>query len=225
MSIEVKVCGLTGADAVAAAARGGARFLGFVFYPPSPRSLAPARAGELARSAPDTCAKVGVVVDPSDDQLAEILAAVPLDYLQLHGAESPERVAAIRAKTGRRVIKALKIADRPDLQPIAAYVEVADMLLFDAKPPKQPGHLPGGNGLAFDWRLLRGLELERPWLLSGGLSADNLEAAVELCGARAVDVSSGVERRPGIKDPVKVKAFLDIAAALAPPPAKSFEPA
>jgi len=225
MAIEVKVCGLTDADAVAAAADGGARYLGFVFYPPSPRSLSPARAGELARAAPAGCAKVGVMVDPGDEQLEEILAEVPLDYLQLHGAETPDRVAAIRASTGARVIKALKIFERADLAPIGAYAKVADMLLFDAKAPREPGRLPGGNGLAFDWRLLRGLEVGRPWLLSGGLSADNLEAAVALCGANAVDVSSGVEQRPGKKDPARLRAFLDLAAALAPPSTSPLEPA
>ena len=121
---------------------------------------------------------------------------MPLDCLQLHGAETPARVAAIKARTGRAVIKALRVAERADLAPISGYAAVADTLLFDAKPPPDPTLLPGGNGLSFDWRLLQGLEVERPWLLSGGLSADNLAAAVTLCGARAVDVSSGVERRP-----------------------------
>jgi phosphoribosylanthranilate isomerase len=161
--------------------------------------------------------KVGVLVDPDDVQLDQLLAQVPLDALQLHGAESPERVAAIRARTGRTVIKALRVAEAADLAPIAAHAAVADLLLFDAKPPSEPGRLPGGNGLCFDWRLLRGLDLDTPWLLSGGLSADNVGDAVALCGAHAVDVSSGVERRPGVKDPAKVRRFLQIAAALHPP--------
>jgi phosphoribosylanthranilate isomerase len=216
MAIEVKVCGLTDADAVATAATGGARYLGFVFYPPSPRSLTPARAGELARGAPPACARVGVFVDPDDALLDEVLDEVPLDYLQLHGAETPERVAAIRARTGRGVIKALKIADPEDLTPVPAYAEVADLLMFDARPPDEPGRLPGGNGLAFDWRLLHGLEVARPWLLSGGLSAENLEDAVRLCRARAVDVSSGVELAPGRKDPQKIRRFLELAGTLEP---------
>jgi len=217
MPVEVKVCGLTDARSLAAAALGGARWLGFIFYPPSPRALSPRRAAGLAAKAPPSCIKVGVLVDPDDALLDEILAAVPLDCLQLHGAETPARVAAIKARTGRMVIKALKIAQAADLAPIPGYAAVADMLLFDAKPPPDPGLLPGGNGLAFDWRLLQGLDVRRPWLLSGGLSADNLAAAVELCAARAVDVSSGVERRPGKKDPARIRRFLEVAATLGPP--------
>jgi phosphoribosylanthranilate isomerase len=216
MAIEVKVCGLTDADAVATAAAGGACYLGFVFYPPSPRSLTPGRAAELARSAPEGIAKVGVFVDPKDALLDEVLHNVPLDYLQLHGAETPERVAAIRTRTGRGVIKALKIADAKDLTPVPAYAAVVDLLMFDARPPNEPGRLPGGNGLAFDWRLLHGVEVERPWLLSGGLSAGNLEDAVRLCRARAVDVSSGVERAPGKKDPQRIRRFLELARTLEP---------
>ncbi len=213
--IDVKVCGLTDATALAAAVAGGARYLGFVFYPPSPRSLAPERAAALAGLAPADCRTVGVLVDPSDAELGELLGLVPLDVLQLHGAETPARVAAIKAGTGRIVIKALKIADRSDLAPAGAYAEVADLLLFDAKPPRAP--LPGGNGESFDWQLLEGLEIERPWLLSGGLSTDNLETAVRLSGARAVDVSSGVEDRPGHKDPARIRRFLEVAATVGAP--------
>jgi phosphoribosylanthranilate isomerase len=217
MPVAVKVCGLTDARSLAAAALGGARWLGFIFYPPSPRALSPRQAARLAAQAPATCLKVGVLVDPDDSQLDALLREVPLDCLQLHGSETPARVAAIRARTGRAVIKALKIAQAPDLAPIPGYAAVADMLLFDAKPPPNPGLLPGGNGLSFDWRLLQGLKVERPWLLSGGLSADNLAAAVRLCAARAVDVSSGVERRPGQKDPARIRRFLEVAATLGPP--------
>jgi phosphoribosylanthranilate isomerase len=217
MPVEVKVCGLTDPRSLAAAVLGGARWLGFIFYPPSPRALSPHQAAALAAKAPASCFKVGVLVDPDDALLDEILAAVPLDCLQLHGAETPARVAAIKVRTGRAVIKALRVAERADLAPIPGYAAVADMLLFDAKPPPDPSLLPGGNGLSFDWRLLQGLEVERPWLLSGGLSADNLAAAVTLCAARAVDVSSGVERRPGEKDPGKITRFLEVAATLGPP--------
>ncbi len=217
MPVEVKVCGLTDARSLAAAAEGGARYLGFIFYPPSPRSLSPRRAADLASKAPARCAKVGVLVDPDDALLDEILGAVPLDYLQLHGSETPDRVARIKARTGCAVIKALKIADARDLLPIRSFEAVADMLLFDAKPPRAPGRLPGGNGLSFDWRLLQGLEVATPWLLSGGLSAGNLAAAVRLCAARAVDVSSGVERRPGHKDPAEIRRFLGVAAGLDAP--------
>jgi phosphoribosylanthranilate isomerase len=215
--VEVKVCGLTDARALAAAAAGGARYLGFVFYPPSPRSLTPQQAAHLVAEAPPDRLKVGVLVDPSDAELGELLARVRLDALQLHGAETPARVAAIKATTGRTVIKALKIASAEDLAPAAAYAEVADLLLFDAKPPETSGRLPGGNGQSFDWQLLRGLDIPRPWLLSGGLSADNLATAVRLSGTRAVDVSTGVEDRPGHKDPAKVERFLELAATLGPP--------
>jgi phosphoribosylanthranilate isomerase len=216
MPVEVKVCGLTDARAVAAAVEGGARWLGFIFYPPSPRALRPRQAADLAAQAPPGPARVGVLVDPDDTLLDEILREVPLDCLQLHGAETPARVAAIKARSGCRVIKALKIAQASDLVPIPGYAAVADLLLFDAKPPPDPSLLPGGNGLSFDWRLLQGLEVGRPWLLSGGLCADNLAAAVALCAPRAVDVSSGVERRPGEKDPAKIRRFLEVAAGLGP---------
>jgi phosphoribosylanthranilate isomerase len=214
MTIEVKVCGLTHPEAVTAAAEGGARFFGFVFYPPSPRSLDLSEAARLAALVPEGRTKVGVLVDPSDADLASLLRDVPLDYLQLHGSESPARVAAIRQGTGLGVMKALSVADRQDLAMVPAYAEVSDMLLFDAKPPSEPGRLPGGNGLAFDWRLLRGLDLDLPWLLSGGLSAENLAVAVQLCRARTVDVSSGVEQAPGLKDPARIRRFLEIAARL-----------
>ncbi len=212
--IEVKVCGLTDAAAVAAAADGGARYLGFVFYPPSPRSLTPEEAVLLAAAAPAGRLKVGVVVDAGDAELERLLRLVSLDALQLHGAETPARVAAIKAKTGRVVIKALKIAARADLAAVGDYAEVADLLLFDAKPSRAAGRLPGGNGEAFDWALLQGLDVARPWLLSGGLFRDNLEAAVRLSGARAVDVSSGVEARPGRKDPAKIRRFLEVATTI-----------
>jgi phosphoribosylanthranilate isomerase len=219
MPVEVKVCGLTEARSLAAAVEGGARWLGFIFYPPSPRALSPRDAADLAAKVPAACSKVGVLVDPDDALLDEILREVPLDCLQLHGAETPARVAAIKARTGCAVIKALKIAQDADLLPIPGYAAVADLLLFDAKPPPDPALLPGGNGLSFDWRLLQGLEVGRPWLLSGGLSEGNLAAAVRLCAARAVDVSSGVERRPGQKDPARIRRFLEVAASLGPPAA------
>jgi phosphoribosylanthranilate isomerase len=217
MALAVKICGLTDPAALAAAIEGGARWLGFVFYPPSPRALSPEQAGELARAAPADRTTVGVFVDPNDALLDQVLARVRLDALQLHGAESPERVRAIKARTGCAVIKALQVAEPPDLAPVASYAAVADMLLFDARPPKEPGRLPGGNGLAFDWRVLQDLRVDCPWLLSGGLSADNLATAVTLCRPPAVDVSSGVERRPGVKDPTKIQRFLALAGALAAP--------
>jgi phosphoribosylanthranilate isomerase len=217
MALAVKICGLTDPEALAAAVDGGARWLGFVFYPPSPRALSPERAGDLVRTAPPDRTTVGVFVDPDDALLDRVLARVPLAALQLHGAESPERVRAIKVRTGCAVIKALQVAESGDLAAVPSYAAVADMLLFDARPPKDPASLPGGNGLAFDWRLLEDLRVGCPWLLSGGLSADNLAAAVMLCRPPAVDVSSGVESRPGCKDLAKVRRFLALAAALAAP--------
>jgi phosphoribosylanthranilate isomerase len=220
MAVAVKICGLTHPAALAAAVEGGASWLGLVFYPPSPRALSPDAAADLAAHAPADRTLVGVFVDPDDALLDQVLAGVPLGAVQLHGAESPERVQAIKARTGCIVIKALQVAEAEDMAPVSSYAAVADMILFDARPPKQPGRLPGGNGLAFDWRLLQDLQLARPWLLSGGLSVDNLAAAVALCRPPAVDVSSGVERRPGRKDPAKVRRFLALARTLdAPEPA------
>jgi phosphoribosylanthranilate isomerase len=217
MALAVKICGLTDQGALAAAIEGGACYLGFVFYPRSPRALSPEQAGDLARGAPPDRTTVGVFVDPDDSLLDRVLAQVPLAALQLHGAESPDRVRAIKARTGCAVIKALQVAEARDLAPVSSYAGSADMLLFDARPPKEPGRLPGGNGLAFDWRLLRDLRVGCPWLLSGGLSADNLAAAVTLCRPPAVDVSSGVESRPGHKDPAKIRQFLALARGLAVP--------
>lgn len=214
MAVAVKICGLTDPVALTAAVEGGARYLGLVFYPPSPRALSPEHAADLAAHAPTDRTLVGVFVDPDDALLERVLARVPLHALQLHGAETPERVRAIKAQTGRTVIKALSVAEPEDLASVPAYAAVADMILFDARPPKEPARLPGGNGLAFDWRLVRDLRLARPWLLSGGLSVANLEAAITLCRPPAVDVSSGVERRPGQKDPARIRQFLDLARTL-----------
>lgn len=213
MAVAVKVCGLTDAEAVAAAVGGGARYLGFVFYPPSPRALSVERAAALAAAAGDGVAKVGVFVAPEDALLDQVLARVALDHLQLHGV-TPERIAEIRAHTGRRMIGVIPVAVAEDLAPLPGYAAVADLLLFDAKPPPAPGWLPGGNALSFDWRLLAGLEVPCPWLLAGGLDEANLGDAVRRSGARAVDVSSGVESRPGRKDSAKLRRFLALAAGL-----------
>lgn len=213
MTILVKVCGLTDEAAVEAAVAGGAAWFGFVFYPPSPRSITATRAAELAAGVPDDRQTVGVVVDPDDRDLAGVLAFADLELLQLHGSESPERVAAIRSQTGLGVVKALKVSERADLAQLGAYAEVADHLLFDARPPRGAA-LPGGNGVRFDWRLLEGVEIGCPWLLSGGLAAENVARAIRLTGARAVDVSTGVEASPGVKDPAMIRRFLAATAAL-----------
>ena len=215
MAVATKICGLTSPAAVAAAIAGKAQFVGAVFYPPSPRSLAPAAAGDLLAPVPHDIRKVGVFVDPDDAQLATAVATAGLDIVQLHGAETPARVAAIKARTGRPVMKAIKVRSAPDLAAAAPFEAVADWLLFDAWPPGDtPATLPGGNALSFDWRLLTGRAWRRPWFLAGGIDPDNLREAVTISGARFVDVSSGVERVPGDKDPAKIAAFLDIAARL-----------
>lgn len=208
--IRVKVCGLrTGAD-VAAVAASGAAYAGFVFFAKSPRHLSVPEARALALEAPVGLAKVALTVDADDATLDEIVEAMPLDMLQLHGHESPERVAEVRARYGLPVMKALGVADESDLPAILEYSLAADQILIDAKPPKG-ADLPGGNGLAFDWRLISGRHWLRPWMLAGGLTAGNIAEAVRLTGARQVDVSSGVESAPGVKDHARIAAFLKAA--------------
>jgi phosphoribosylanthranilate isomerase len=210
MSVAAKICGLKTPEAVAAAVDGGASLVGFVFYGRSPRCVDPARVKQLAAHVPPTVQKVGLLVDESDERIAEILAGCDLDLLQLHGHETPERVAAIRARFGRKVIKAIPVSEAADLDRAAAYEDVADYLMFDAKPPKSmTDALPGGNALSFDWNLLSNRRFRLPWLLAGGLTADNLIEAARISGAQMVDVSSGVEDRPGEKNVSKIKAFLD----------------
>lgn len=214
MSLKVKVCGMTEPARIEQAAALGASFIGFVFYPPSPRHLDLARARELADAVPAGVETVGVVVDASDADIDAILQAVPLDMLQLHGHETPERVAQVALHSGCRVMKALRVETAADLEPLPAFADAADMILFDAKPPRDAGW-PGGHGLPFDWRLLQDVAIARPWALAGGLHPGNLAAAVALTGAPMVDVSSGVESRPGVKDPERLAAFFAAAEAIA----------
>ena len=211
MATRVKICGLTEPERVAQAGRLGAAYLGFVFYPPSPRAVDPALARELAAAAPEGAETVGLVVDATDHEIETLLDAVPLDLLQLHGHETPERVAAIGLRFGCRTIKALRVETAEDLATLAEQADAADMLLFDAKPPRDAAW-PGGHGLPFDWRVLEGRAPSGPWLLAGGLNADNVGAAVALTRAPVLDVSSGVESRPGIKDPAKLEAFFAAVA-------------
>jgi len=208
--IRVKICGLTDPAALDAAVQAGAAYVGFVFFPRSPRNIAPADAAALAAQVPAGVCKVALTVDADDAALDALTAAVPLDMLQLHGGESPERVAQVRARYGLPVMKAVGIADAPDLTAIDAYAKAADQLLIDAKPPKQ-ATLPGGNGLAFDWRLLQGRRWPLPWMLAGGLTPDNVAQAAHLTGARQVDVSSGVESSRGVKDPALIRDFINAA--------------
>jgi phosphoribosylanthranilate isomerase len=208
--VRVKICGLREPAHLALAAEAGAAYAGFVFFPKSPRHLSLPEARALALAAPVGLAKVALVVNASDAELDAILAEVPVDMLQLHGAETPARVAEIRARFGLPVMKAVGVASAADLPALAEYEAVADQILVDAKPPAG-ADLPGGNGLAFDWRLIAGREWARPWMLAGGLTPENVAEAVRLTGAWQVDVSSGVERAPGQKDPALIRAFLAAA--------------
>ncbi|MDF3605412.1 phosphoribosylanthranilate isomerase [Paracoccus sp. DMF-8] len=207
---SVKICGLSEPQSLTAAVQAGARFTGFVFFPKSPRHVAVDQAAQLARLVPEGVARVGLFVNPSDAELRTVLDAVPLDLVQLHGAEPPARVAEVKALTGLPVLKAVGVAGPADLNALWDYGLVADMLLVDAKPAPDAA-LPGGNGLAFDWRLLVGRRWLKPWMLAGGLTPDNVAEAIRLTGASAVDVSSGVESAPGVKDIARIRAF--IAAA------------
>lgn len=210
MSVWVKVCGIATPEALAAAAAAGADEVGFVFFPASPRALTPEQAGALSATLEGGPGRVGLFVDPTDELLAETLAAVPLDTIQLHGEETPARVAEIRARFNRPVMKALGIATEADLAAIPPHAAVADRLLLDAKAP--PGAaLPGGNAQPFEWRLVRGLAVGRPWLLAGGLTAHNVAEAIATAGAPGVDASSGLERERGVKDPALVAAFVKAA--------------
>jgi phosphoribosylanthranilate isomerase len=213
MSTTVKICGLTSPQGVAAAVSAGARYLGFVFFAKSPRHVTPEQAAALAAEVPLGIAKVGLFVNPDDALLQTVLAQVPLDMIQLHGSENPARVTEVRALTGLPVMKAVGVAEPRDLDALWDYGLVADMLLIDAKPPKD-AELPGGNGLAFDWRLLAGRQVLKPWLLAGGLTPENVTQALRLTRAPGVDVSSGVESAPGVKDPDRIRDF--IARATAP---------
>jgi phosphoribosylanthranilate isomerase len=208
--IRVKICGLRTVADVAAVAAAGAAYAGFVFFGKSPRNVSVAEARAMALAAPAGLAKVALTVDADDATLDAIADAVPLDMLQLHGHESPDRVAAVRARYGLPVMKAVGVADEGDLAAIFDYSTVADQLLIDAKPPRH-AVLPGGNGLSFDWRLVAQRRWLRPWMLAGGLTADNVAEAIRLTNARQVDVSSGVESAPGIKDAGRIAAF--VAAA------------
>ncbi|WP_420245651.1 phosphoribosylanthranilate isomerase [Roseiterribacter gracilis] len=208
MMIQAKICGVRTPDAIAAAVAGGARAIGLVFFPASPRAVDPSFAAELARQVPTGVQVIGLFVDPQNDDLERIVGQVPLDMVQLHGSETPERVADVKSRFGLPVMKAIAIGDAADLERARSFELVADRLLFDAKAPAGVSSLPGGNGLAFDWTLLAGQRWSRPWMLAGGLNPDNVAAAVRASGAQAVDVSSGVEDRPGHKSPAKISAFL-----------------
>ena len=213
MPLAVKICGLSTKETVVAAVEGGAAFVGFVFFAKSPRNVSPQHVNVLAQAVPSHVSKVGLLVDASDDEIESILKGAPLDMVQLHGTETPERVSAIKAKFSLPVMKVIAVSDAADIEMARAYEPIADRLLFDAKPPEDASR-PGGLGEAFNGGLLAGKSFAVPWMLAGGLTADNLAGAVAANGAPGVDVSSGVEDGPGDKSISKIKTFLDIAAGL-----------
>ncbi len=207
---RVKICGLTTRETLLAATDAGAAYVGLNFFPPSPRYVSPEDARDLAMDVPPGVAKVALTVDADDAILDQITDIVPIDILQLQGTETPERVAHIRARYGFPVMKAVGIADKLDVAKLDAFESVADQLLVDAKAPKD-GPLPGGNGVPFDWRLIANRRWAKPWMLAGGLNAGNVAEAIALTGAVQVDVSSGVESAPGVKDPERIRAFVQAA--------------
>ena len=208
--VSVKVCGLTSAAAMEDATKAGARYAGLVFFEKSPRNVSIDQAREIALAAPIGLAKVALTVDASDDFLQTLLDKVAIDIIQLHGKETPERVREVKAKFGLPVMKAVGVADKDDLFKLDMFSEVADQILVDAKAPKG-ADLPGGNGLSFDWTLIQGRRWSTPWMLAGGLTPETARKAVEMTGARQLDVSSGVESAPGIKDAQKMQAFVQAA--------------
>ncbi|ALI55349.1 phosphoribosylanthranilate isomerase [Celeribacter marinus] len=212
MDTRVKICGLTTSDAVSASVEAGAQYLGFVFFPKSPRNVDIATARALALDVPMGVAKVALVVDPSDEALERITGEVPIDMIQLHGKESLERVTEVRTRFGLPVMKAVGVSGPADLQALNAYGMVADQLLVDAKPP-QGADLPGGNGVSFDWRLVSKRGWNAPWMLAGGLTQENVVQAIQMTGAKQIDLSSGVESAPGVKDPAKIQAFMNAIRA------------
>ncbi|QFU17940.1 phosphoribosylanthranilate isomerase [Microvirga thermotolerans] len=209
----IKICGISTPEALEAALDAGADLVGFVRFPKSPRHVELDRGRDLARQARGRAQRVVLLVDPDDAALAEAVEAFDPDMIQLHGSESPDRVREIRDRFGRPVLKAVGIAEEADLAALARYAEAADRLLLDAKPPRTPGALPGGNGLSFDWRLLAALDPSVSYMLSGGLTPANVAEAIRLTGAGAVDVSSGVESAPGVKDRARIEAFVRAARA------------
>jgi phosphoribosylanthranilate isomerase len=203
-----KICGLTDAPAVDAAVAGGAAFLGFMFFPASPRNISPEAAARLAAPARAKTKIVAVTVDPDDDLIVRLIAVLSPDLIQLHGKESPARVADIRRRFSGGLIKVAQVSGADDIAAASAYDDLVDHLMFDAKPPPDAA-LPGGLGVAFDWTLMAGRRFSRPWFLAGGLDPWNVGEAARLSGAPMVDVSSGVERGAGLKDPALIGAFLE----------------
>ncbi|NKB50497.1 MAG: phosphoribosylanthranilate isomerase [Alphaproteobacteria bacterium] len=215
MTVAAKICGINDAVAMQTAVAAGAAYVGLVFYPQSPRSITPGTAAKLATLVPEGVTKVGLFVDPDNALIARVLQEVPLDLLQLHGNETPERCTDIRNRFDKPVMKVIKVASLEDVNGANNYCDLVDWLMFDAKPPESMTNaLPGGNAVQFDWTLLAGWSWPVPWMLAGGLVADNVAEAVSRSGTAVVDVSSGVESAPGKKDPAEIKQFLDAVAEL-----------
>jgi len=210
MALTIKICGLMTPQALDVALESGADLVGFVFFPPSPRNLGLEAARVLGERVQGRAGKVALTVDANDETLLGIVNALKPDMLQLHGKETSERVAVVRSRFRLPVMKALPIAERADLSPIRAYAQVADRLIFDARPPKEATR-PGGLGTPFDWALLAGINPGVPYMLSGGLNAGNVAEALRITRAPGVDVSSGVENAPGVKDPAKIREFIRVA--------------
>lgn len=209
---DIKICGLRTDEALAAALDNGASHVGFIFFGKSPRNIAPAEAGRLRQAARGKAKAVAVTVDADDASLDGIVAAMAPDMLQLHGSESPERVAEVKVRYGLPVMKALSLREAGDLAAIAPYRGVADRFLFDAKPPKG-SELPGGNGVSFDWRILTSLDADLDYMLSGGLNADNVGEALAIANPPGLDISSGVESAPGVKDVRLIAEFFQAVRA------------
>jgi phosphoribosylanthranilate isomerase len=215
MPVVAKICGLKTTESVAAAIEHGADLIGFNFFKKSPRYVEPEQAGALGHAMPAHVLKTGLLVDDDDARIASILSVAPLDLLQLHGGETPERVAAIKAQFGLPVMKVIKVRDAADIARATDFETVADRLMFDAQPPADMKNaLPGGNAVSFDWTLLQGFRSPLPWMLAGGLTPENLAEAVRQSRAPAVDVSSGVEDRPGEKNVNKIRDFMAVSRSL-----------
>ncbi|MGF1651085.1 MAG: phosphoribosylanthranilate isomerase [Hyphomicrobiaceae bacterium] len=213
MSARVKICGLTTPESMEAALDAGADYVGLVFYPASPRHIEFKVARELAAMASGTADLVALVVDPSNRLIGEIASEIGPDFIQLHGAESPDRVVEIAELSQARTIKALGVTDHADIAVADSYIGVADLIMFDAKPPPNSS-IPGGNGIAFDWSVLHSVRPGLDYMLSGGLTPENVGEAIRQTGAPAVDVSSGVERSRGVKDAALIRAFIEAAKSV-----------
>ncbi|RED15703.1 phosphoribosylanthranilate isomerase [Parasphingopyxis lamellibrachiae] len=211
--IDVKICGLTSVEAIEAAAEAGAAYAGFVFFEKSPRNVVPREAPALVKHVPKTMKRVGVFVEPSDSLLERAIVAGRLDIIQLHGDERPERLKSLKARHKVEIWKAIPVSTASDLERAKRYRDDANLILFDARTPKA-SRLPGGMGIAFDWKLLNKFKHKAPWGLSGGLNADNVAEALAITGATMLDVSSGVESEPGIKNPDKISAFMEAVKAV-----------